>query len=160
MPRSTATNVYFDTEFTSLLPDAKLISIGMVDQPGRREFYREVRGVDYSVCSNFCLHVVLPLLEGGEKSQPLHRLRADLVVWLGALGPTTLICDSPRDIVQLRSLLPEGLPPGCTVRVMGFWAKWRRRILTAGDRLHSKHGLRPHHSLDDARANRLALGHG
>lgn len=34
--------LFFDTEFTGLTPDAKLISIGLVDESGRYTFYAEL----------------------------------------------------------------------------------------------------------------------
>ena len=34
--------IFFDTEFTALTEDAKLISIGFVDEIGERSFYAEL----------------------------------------------------------------------------------------------------------------------
>lgn len=47
--------IFFDTEFTGLTADAKLISIGLVDEAGTHEFYAELADT-YAVseCSAFC----------------------------------------------------------------------------------------------------------
>ena len=34
--------LFFDTEFTALTDDAKLISIGLIDESGRHTFYAEL----------------------------------------------------------------------------------------------------------------------
>ncbi|SDE88227.1 hypothetical protein SAMN05444679_13626 [Variovorax sp. CF079] len=127
----------------------------MVDETGRLTFYAEVMGVDAADCSPFCRAKVLPLLQGGRFAVPLDQLRTALHVWLSALGPAVLVCDSPRDAVQLSRLFPDGLPANCSVSVLGFLGKARRRVLNVGRRLHRKHGLRVHHA--DAKANRIAL---
>lgn len=56
--------VFFDTEFTHLGKDADLISIGMVDISGTREFYRELR-YDTRKESAWVRDNVVPLLKGG-----------------------------------------------------------------------------------------------
>ena len=149
--------IFFDTEFTQLSDDAELISIGLVDETGQNVFYAEVLGVEVAECSAFCRESVLPLLEHGDVELPLDQLRKGLFAWLCAQGPATLVCDSPRDAMQLSRLFPEGLPGTYKVHVVGFWTNARRRLLNFGRRLHRRHGLRVHHALDDAQANRIAL---
>lgn len=149
--------IFFDTEFTCLSDDAALISIGLIDDAGQRTFYAEVLGVELATCSPFCRAHVLPLLEHGNLALPLDQLRNDLYIWLDTLGLWTLVCDSPRDKVQISRLFPEGLPGGCPVHVLGLWENTRRRLLNIGHRLHRQRGLRVHHALDDAKVNRLAL---
>lgn len=149
--------IFFDTEFTGLTDEAKLISIGLIDETGQRTFYAEVSGIEAEECSAFCQANVLPLLEHGHTEMQLDRLTQELRIWLEALGPARLVSDSPRDAIQLSRLFPKGLPGSCSVSVLGFWANMRRRMLNVGRRLHRRHGLRVHHALDDAKANRLAL---
>jgi len=36
--------IFFDTEFTGLVADAKLIPVGLVDAVGERSFYAELSG--------------------------------------------------------------------------------------------------------------------
>lgn len=149
--------LFFDTEFTSLSDDARLISIGVIDETGRGMFYAECSDT-FAVddCSQFCRRVVLPLLEGGDAQMPLTELRTRLTTWLGAFDDNVvLICDSRRDVTQLMSIFPDGIPANCLCQVLGYWGNMRRSIVNVGRRLHRKHGLRVHHALDDARVNRI-----
>ena len=150
--------IYFDTEFTGLTPDAKLISIGMVTEAGR-EFYAEAADTYAETdCSEFCRQVVLPLLEHGEVRAPVADVRECLRTWLESMGPDVLlVCDCARDTVQLAALFPDGIPANCSVEILGVWGNTKRRVFNVGRRLHKKHGWRAHHALDDARVNRLVL---
>lgn len=56
--------VFFDTEFTQLSHEAKLISIGMISEDGR-EFYAELSDTwRHDDCSEFVLREVPPPLRG------------------------------------------------------------------------------------------------
>lgn len=150
--------VFFDTEFTGLTDDASLISIGMVDEAGE-EFYAELSDT-YSPreCSEFCRREVLPHLEGGAARMLLVDVRHSLWNWLASRGAgAVLVCDSPRDVRQIRRLFAKGLPPNVSIEVLGWWPNLRRRFLNRGRRMHIQLGLRVHHALDDARVNRLVL---
>ena len=150
--------IFFDTEFTSLTPDAKLISIGFAAGTGQ-EFYAELSDTYLTAdCSEFCQLEVLPHLEGGVRRMTLDEVRGKLYSWLTACGPgTTLVCDSPRDIHQLRELFPDGVPANVSYEVLGWWSNLRRRVANRGRRIHRQLGFRVHHALDDARVNRLVL---
>jgi hypothetical protein len=156
---SSAQRIFFDTEFTGLTPDAKLISIGLVDEPGRNEFYAELCDTYVAnECSEFCKQEVLRHLEGGAVQMTLAELQVALAAWLRARGPgVVLVCDSPRDIGQLNTVLPHGLPANVTIQVLGGWGNLKRRVFNAGRRIHQQHGYRVHHALDDAKVNRLVL---
>jgi hypothetical protein len=151
--------IFFDTEFTGLTVDAKLISIGLVDASGRNEFYAELVGTyELSDCSAFCLREVVPQLQGGAVRKSLSEVRKTLETWLLARGPgNVLLCDSPRDVAQLAALFPEGLPRTVSIEVLGWRGNLRRRVLNFGRRIHRRRGLRVHHALDDAKVNRLVL---
>jgi hypothetical protein len=152
-------HIFFDTEFTGLIANARLISIGLVDESGSNEFYAELRDT-YRIedCSNFCIEHVLPHLQGHEARISLAELRSTLYAWLIERGPgAILVCDSARDVVQLATILPDGLPANVAVKVLGWWDNLRRRVFNAGRRIHRQRGLRVHHALDDARVNRLVL---
>ncbi len=87
-----------------------------------------------------------------------EELRTRLRAWLGERGPdAVLVCDSPRDVIQLGVLLPEGLPPNVALRVLGWWGNMKRRVKNRGRRIHRAYGLRVHHALDDAKVNRIVL---
>jgi hypothetical protein len=151
--------IFFDTEFTGLTDDAKLISIGLIDEAGLNEFYAELSDTyEISDCSDFCRSEVLLHLEGGAVRLSLSEVRARLEAWLREQGPNTvLICDSPRDPVQLAQLFPAGYPANVTIEVLGWQGNLRRRIFNFGRRVHRRLGLRVHHALDDAKVNRLVL---
>lgn len=156
----TQRRIYFDTEFTGLFPDAGLVSIGLVAANEDAMYYAELTDTFViAECSDFCRKSVLPLLDRGTARKTLAELRIELYDWLATRGPgTTLLCDSPRDVVQLRALFPNGLPPNCKCLVLGRWNRLRRRVVNFRGRLYRKHGLRHHHALDDAKANRMILG--
>ena len=60
-------NIYFDTEFTGLVPDTKLISIGMVTDRGK-VFYAEFTDFDPKLCDDWIVENVL-------KHMALQRIR-------------------------------------------------------------------------------------
>jgi 3' exoribonuclease, RNase T-like len=153
------TRIFFDTEFTALTPGAALISIGLVDESGTSDFYAELTDTyEAGDCSDFCRQEVLPLLEHGAAAMTLPELQDRLYSWLFARGPgAVLVCDSPRDVVQLRMLFPRGLPLNCGLEVLGWWGNARRRLFNRGRRIHRQLGLRVHHALDDAKVNRAVL---
>ena len=151
--------VFFDTEFTGLTTDAKLISIGLVDESGLNEFYAELTDTyELRDCSDFCLREVIPHLQGGAVRQSLSEVQTTLEAWLRARGlDTVLVCDSPRDVTQLVVVLPGGRPVNVSIEVLGWQGNLKRRIFNFGRRIHRKLGFRVHHALDDAKVNRLVL---
>ena len=150
-------NIYFDTEFEGLFPGAALISIGLTDKTGKHIFYRELTDTyKKENCSKYCQEIVLPLLEGGSVQKTFLEVKLDLWGWLAQRGPdTVLICDNQKDVEQINFIYPKGLPFNCKIKVIGAVDKWKRRIMSINDRVHKMHGLRPHHALDDAIANRI-----
>lgn len=150
-------NIYFDTEFEGLFSEAGLISIGLTDKNGNNTFYAELTDTyNKDKCSQFCQTIVLPLLEGDHYEKKLVELKEELWNWLSERGEdAVLVCDSPRDIIQIQFLFPQGLPINCKFRVIGFIEKWYRRILNINSNVHKKYNLRPHHALDDAIVNRI-----
>ena len=151
--------IFFDTEFTNLTADAKLIAIGLVDESGLNEFYAELNDTyELSGCSDFCLREVIPHLQGAAVRRSLSEVRAELEAWLRDRGPgTILVCDSPRDITQLAAVLPAGPPANVALQVLGWQGNLKRRIFNYDRRIHRKWGLKVHHALDDAKVNRLIL---
>ena len=58
-------NVYFDTEFTGLVPDTSLISIGMIDEEGCK-FYAEFTDYNKKLCNEWIEeHVIANLIFKG-----------------------------------------------------------------------------------------------
>lgn len=88
--------VFFDTEFTDLAPDARLISIGLVSEDGERSFYAELSDTwQTSYVSYFVEEEVLPLLEGGDRLMTKFDLTLKLGDWLDSFEcPIQLATDS------------------------------------------------------------------
>lgn len=151
--------IYFDTEFEGLFKDAGLISIGLTNEDGSRNFYAELNDTYKTEnCSDFCKSVVLPLLTTSDShfSMSLDDLRKRLYIWLYKSGENTvLICDSKRDIEQINELFPQGLPKNCSYKVLGFFERLKRKIKNRNRKLYKEYNLRDHHALDDAIINRI-----
>jgi hypothetical protein len=153
--------VFFDTEFTDLCFAPRLISIGLVSEDGRHEFYAELsdtwRAEDASA---FCREVVLPLLEGEAVQLGHVELSRQLAEWLnGFAEPVTLVTDSLAwDWPWIQALFPSAaswprnLAP--KPQLLDFPGAAGRVFTETVEGLYAA-GLRRHHALDDARANRL-----
>lgn len=72
--------LFLDTEFTDF-QDSELISIGLVSECGRHEFYAERTDFDANRCNDFVRSVVLPQL-GQSEARPGPVDTADLAVAL------------------------------------------------------------------------------
>ena len=152
--------IFFDTEFTDLHWNAKLISIGLVAEDGR-EFYAELSDT-YQIadCGDFAHDVVLPLLEGGLTRMTLSALSFRLRNWLEVFQqPVTLATDSIEwDWPWIKMIFADPMtwPTNLSksAAVLLFDADVGERF---GDALELAFaaGLRRHHALDDAKANRL-----
>jgi hypothetical protein len=148
--------VYFDTEFTGLNDDAGLISVGFVTADGGASFYAELTDTfSENQCSEFCRASVLPLLQGGDCRMTLSQLQERLATWLVERGSeVVLICDSARDVVQLKAMFPLGLPANCSVVVLSSLCNLWRRLVNFRRRVHVQLGIPAHHALNDAEVNR------
>ncbi len=149
--------IFFDTEFTDLGIDPRLISIGLVAEDGERTFYAELSDA-YAPndCGDFARLAVLPQLEGGAACMTFVELGARLVSWLESFGePVTLATDSlawdwpwVHEIFGELGTWPDNLDHGPQILLQ------ETEFNLAVERAFSG-GLRRHHSLDDAKANRL-----
>lgn len=153
---SETTLIYFDTEFTELGIDPKLISIGLISEQGDRTFYAELTTYQLSDCSDFVREAVLPHLEGGEARMDMHELTLRLSNWLESFdAPIQLATDSLswdwpwiQEIFSLPGTWPENV--ASRPLILSQTPEFNRAVEEAfiAD-------LRRHHSLDDAKANRL-----
>lgn len=167
-------NVFFDTEFTELGIDPRLISIGLVSEGRSREFYAELSDTyQPSDCSDFVREAVLPHLEGGEARMTLNECAHRLIQWLMAFGePVQLATDSLAwDWPWIEELFAEAgtgtnWPAHITTHdkatVFRPWnVEGRPLILPQSPAFNLAvedayvTGLRRHHALDDAKANRI-----
>lgn len=156
-PAAKAMLIFFDTEFTELGIDPRLISIGLVSEFGDRTFYAELSDTyTEKDCSEFVRLAVLPHLEGGNSVMTLAELTLRLGNWLEDFGqPVRLATDSLswdwpwiQEIFSIPGTWPENVER--KPEILGQ----NTELNLAIERAFAS-GLRRHHSLDDARANRL-----
>ena len=149
--------IFFDTEFTELGVDPRLISIGLVSEDGKQSFYAELSDTyNKTDCSDFAEEFVLPLLQGGEVLMPMKVLGERLNHWLASFGrPIQLVTDSLAwdwpwiiEIFESVNTWPENLDRTPFILEQSIQ-------LTNAIELARGRGLRKHHALDDAKANRL-----
>lgn len=150
--------IFFDTEFTELGIDPRLISIGLVSEDGEHTFYAELSDTyEDRQCSDFVREAVLPHLEGVSVRLDMATLAQRLGNWLKSFDePVKLVTDSLswdwpwiQEIFYLAGTWPENVDgkPEALVQSQEFNVAAEKAF--AG-------GLRRHHSLDDAKANRIA----
>jgi hypothetical protein len=158
--------IFFDTEFTDVGVDTRLISIGCVSESNAdRTFYAELSDTyQRAQCSAFTLQEVLPKLEGGKARMPIRATAHALKTWIEAFGiPVQLATDSISfDWPWIQKLFHElgAWPSNLAARPVGIptdypiflQAKFVQTVEAA-----FAGALRRHHSLDDARANRLGF---
>lgn len=156
--------IFFDTEFTELGLDPRLISIGLVSEDGAREFYAELSDTyQLTDCSDFVREAVLPHLEGGVVRMTMDELTLRLGNWIeGFEQPVQLATDSLswdwpwiQELFCTPGTWPENLDgkPVSLYETVG--AAFLERIVEQTFQSHVPR-LRRHHALDDARVNRLA----
>lgn len=149
--------IFFDTEFTELGINPRLISIGLVSEYGDRTFYAELSDTyTEKDCSEFVRLAVLPHLEGGNSVMTMAELTLRLGNWLEEFGhPVKLATDSLswdwpwiQEIFSIPGTWPENVAR--KPEILGQDTELNLAIEQA-----FAGGLRQHHSLDDAKANRL-----
>ncbi len=153
--------LFVDTEFTGLTPDAKLISIGLVDESGKHKFYAELSDTwQPADAGEFAQREVIPHLEGGESRIPMVTLQKNLAAWIKGLRvPVMLATDSLQwDWPWIETLLKERWPQNLARDPLLLTIKYlydfdafevEREAAFAS-------GLRRHHALDEALADRQA----
>lgn len=153
--------IFFDTEFTDLCVDPRLISIGLIAEDGERTFYAELADTyQPKDCGEFTRLAVLPLLEGQAMRLTMHELGVRLLAWLEAFGePVTLACDSlawdwpwVQEIFGELDAWPANLARRPLLLTMNYLNDYDRFVEAVEKAFGT---LRRHHSLDDAKANRL-----
>lgn len=155
--------IYYDTEFTDLAMDCRLVSIGLVDETGQRSFYAELTDTyQPKHLSEFVRAAVMPLLRGGEAAMPLHELTLKLGDWIESFEePVELVSDSFWDtgwigeIFAMPGTWPANLAPPQVLRFANDAERLRFNRLEM--QVRQRHGLRFHHALDDARAIQMAM---
>lgn len=149
--------IFFDIEFTDLADDAKLISIGLVDVTGQKTFYAELTDTwqpqDASV---FVRQNVLPHLQGGDARMTWAELVERLTAWLQDFGePVRLATDSLTwDWPWIQRILRQAPNLACEPLVLSMNNLTHILLFEQARDAAFANGLRKHHALDDAEANR------
>lgn len=170
--------IFLDTEFTCLpgrplstLPGSgplstavcrqpKLISVGLVAEDGKHEFYAEIergQGWDWTDCSDFVMLEVVPLLKGGKCAMRPEALKARLIGWLDSMpADLTLACDSYIDVEFMKAVFGQDWPAKLNKKVCDL-----RPMLDMGAAFDHAfvecqrgRGGHEHNALDDAYGNR------
>ena len=147
--------IFLDTEFTDFI-DCELLSIGMVSQDGKHEFYAE--RTDYTApCSHFVHEAVLPYFG---KTVDAACTREDLTqrlwAWFATLPRHVQIAsDSTHDRDLLWDAFGEGLPENLDRSVFDLRSLIDTTVFNdAVCRYHEQPKQPWHHALHDARAHR------
>lgn len=151
--------VFFDTEFTSLLEKPKLISIGFISEDGAKQFYAELSGTySLSDLSDFAQAQVIPFLDG-RNLLSLDQLKANLFRWFEEFETEIVLAtdnfnwDWPFIIEIFKDEWPINLSKDCYLLNMNY-LKSADAFYVAVKHAY-QNGLRKHHAMDDAIANRL-----
>jgi hypothetical protein len=107
--------VFIDTEFTSLSPGYKLISIALVDED-ENFFYAELNDT-YTLkdCSDFVKTDVLPYLKGGKYVMSEYDCKLSICKWIEERNQPCVVCtdapgwDLPLFLPLLQPCVPENL---------------------------------------------------
>jgi len=159
-------NIFFDTEFTGLVSESRLLSMGLVADDDKELYIEFTDGWSEAQCSPWVLQHVMPMLGSGER---LSRREAvvRLLDWLSAYDSPILLADSDSDsdsdsdwyTLLLKALLQERGVTGTCVCVKQLVFSSRGEAAPFED---AKKGyfellkVEPHHALTDALAMRSA----
>lgn len=147
--------LFLDTEYTGLQQrKPKLISLGIVSEDGRREFYVELADTwQFEDCSDFVKREVLPLLKG--PSVPMSVARACLRSWFAdAPRSVQVACDSARDFDFLLHLFADARPSNLQAGYYDLRPLIDTTVYHNAVLAHYENDNRVHHALVDARAYR------
>jgi hypothetical protein len=157
--------VYFDTEFTDLYLDPKLISIGCVSEDGMHEFYAELSDTyQDSDCSDFVLETVFPLLQKGDFLMMEAQLATRLKAWVEGLTEEEVIfcSDAPAfdwgfvyDLFRYFDMWPKNMKGKCGTVYFDNHRQAFRQAQALED-FWKTHRARQHHALVDARSLQYA----
>lgn len=150
--------IFFDTEFTGLTDNPKIISIGLVAENGS-EFYAELSDTYHDDdLSDFTREHIIPLLMGGKFTTTQSELKARLKTWIESFDcQVTLATDNAKwdwpFIIELLSDWPTNLSNEYLLLNLNY-VKDADLYFETVKHAYAR-GLRKHNALDDAKANRL-----
>ena len=151
--------IFFDTEFSGLTSDPRLLSIGLISDSGETLYIEFTNGWTEADCSFWVREHVLPMLGNGER---LTRREAGARIkgWLAAfkLQPT-LLGETDWDTTLLADLMKECAISSDLFRMetLAYPRKAQANAFAAEkQRYFDSHKVIPHHALTDAYAFREA----
>ncbi len=148
--------LFLDTEHTGFgrpAADRKLLSLALVAEDGRAEWYAEVDGWTPADCTPWVRRHVLPLFTGPH----MARVETQNVLWEWfAARPRSVrvACDSPIDWTLLLELLGER-PPNLVPNRYDLAPLIDQAVYHGAVGRYFAAGHPEHHALHDARAYRL-----
>ncbi|WP_186223154.1 3'-5' exoribonuclease [Burkholderia gladioli] len=148
--------LFLDTEYTGFAQAfPKLISIGIVAEDGRAEFYVELADTwTLEDCTAFVKREVLPLLDG--PGIPRAEACAQLLTWLAhAPRSVQVACDSEADWLFLVDLLGTLWPANLANRYYDLRPLVDTTVYDQAVAAYYRTDAREHHALVDARAYRV-----
>lgn len=100
--------LFFDTEFANFSTLSPL-SIGIVSEDKKIEFYKEVSDFEVNDCSNFVKDIVIPLMDLEKHGLPYKELSQQLIKWINDLPckEVVFVADYDGDIIILERILSE-----------------------------------------------------
>jgi hypothetical protein len=155
--------IFFDTEFSDLCLDPRLVSIGLISEDGR-EFYSELSEYEPKDCGAFTQEAVLPLLQGGDVRMTIDQLTTRFGDWIKnfeqpvQLATDSLSWDWPW-IQEIFYPTEKTWPANLNGKPASLYemidSPFFERAVEQAFESHQPR-LSRHHALDDAKANRFA----
>ncbi len=143
--------IFIDTEFTDFA-NTELISIGLITEDGKHEFYAELP-FNRRSCNNFVLQTVLPQLGKKLEAQcSTQELKTRLGAWLEQFKnceEVTICFDFGGDWLLFQYALGGTVPDWLTAKNI-----YRNIDQAALAKFFEENELLEHHALNDAKANR------
>lgn len=152
--------IFLDTEYTGLgQTDPKLISIALVPEDGKNQFYAEIEmgeGWTRQDCNDFVLAKVLPSLKGGEYLVTRAKLKDKLLGWFASMPRSVQVaCDSNTDFHFLQQILGEEWPGKLDKLYFDLRPLIDTTVYDQTVQRYYSPDRSPHNALNDAQAYRL-----
>lgn len=98
--------LHFDTEFANF-SNLSPLSIGIVSEDKKFEFYKEINDFKLNDCSDFVCENIIPLLDLEKHGQPYAEVSQSLIKWINELPckDVIFVADYMGDIVIIERLL-------------------------------------------------------
>lgn len=147
--------IFFDTEFSGLNSDPRLLSIGLVADDGSELYIEFADGWTEEKCSSWVREHVLPMLGNGERMSRNEAARR-IWSWLATLGEEpSVMGETDWDTTLLANLMEEnGFARDCLrLEILNNASRSQAKSFEeAKQRFFHANGLTPHHALTDTRA--------